>query len=155
MSVILFSLPASFHTYQNLGNFMYEHGLTQEMFEIVDTAVNAWMSDFLKKEEQGLAFRLEGYQWKDVFLPSGTTLRTVYKRTSYLAHIKSCAVIYEGRSLSPGEFVNEVAKCNRNAWRTLWVRFPNEDEWKPAMSLRKRAAVLETKRDRLRPKKTV
>lgn len=155
MSAILFSLPASFHTYQDLGNFMYDHGLKQEMFEIVDDAINAWMSDFLQREEEDCASKLDGYQWKDVFLPCGTTLRTVYKRKSYLAHVKACTVNYEGRNLSPGQFVNAVAKCNRNAWRTVWVRFPGEDEWKRAMSLRKHTAALETKRVRLRPKKTV
>jgi len=39
MHKLLFSLPASFETYQGLGNFMYAHGLKQEMFELVDEIV--------------------------------------------------------------------------------------------------------------------
>jgi len=45
--------------------------------------------------------------------------------------------------------------AHRNAWRTLWLRFPNEDEWQSAMALRKKMADFQTKPDRARPKKTV
>lgn len=61
---------------------------------------------------------------------------------------------FEGRSVSPAELVNEVAKCARNAWRTLWIRFPDESEWKHALSLRKKSEEIKTIKDRTRPKKT-
>jgi hypothetical protein len=154
MSPILFSLPASLETYQGLGNFMYTQGIKQEMFEIVDIAIKEWMSKFLDQQSRNVASTLGGYQWKSLFLPSGTTLRTVYMRTSYLAHVEGSELLYEGRSMSPAQFVNEVAKCERNAWRTLWLRFPNEDEWKPAMVFRKKSVEFQTKPDRTRPKKT-
>lgn len=47
MNQMLFSLPASLETYQGLGNFMFTHGLTREMYEIVDEAISAWMQGFL------------------------------------------------------------------------------------------------------------
>lgn len=155
MHPILFSLPASLETYQGLGNFMYTHGIKQEMFELVDIAINEWMVNFLDRQSRRSASTLDGYQWKCLFLPNGTTLRTVYKRTSHLAHVEGSEVLYEGQSVSPGQFVNQVAKCERNAWRTLWLRFPNEDEWQSAMALRKKMADFQTKPDRARPKKTV
>lgn len=125
------------------------------MFEIVDTAIKEWMAKFLQQQSRRAASTLDGYQWKCLFLPSGTTLRTVYKRTSYLAHVDGNVLRYGGRSVSPGQFVNEVAKCERNAWRTLWLRFPNEDEWKAAMTLRKKSMEFQTKPDLTRPKKSI
>ncbi len=154
MRPILFSLPASLETYQALGNFMYEHGLKQEMYVLVDSIVNEWMTRFKEQESHASASTLDGYQWKCLFLPDGTTLRTVYKRKSYLAHVKGSDLCFEGRSVSPRQFANEVADCARNAWRTIWLRFPDEVEWKRAMPLRKKVMENETKRDRTRPKRT-
>lgn len=33
MNKLLFSLPASFETYQGLGNFMCKHGMNRQMFD--------------------------------------------------------------------------------------------------------------------------
>jgi len=140
MHKILFSLPASLETYQALGNFMFTHGFKQEMYEVVDDVMSDWMSSYAAAKSRGPARTLAGYQWKDVFLPAGTTLRNVYKRTSYLAHVEGRELRYEGRSVSPAQFVNAVGGSFRNAWATVWVRFPNENEWQQAMSLRKKAA---------------
>jgi len=140
MHKILFSLPASLETYQALGNFMFTHGFKQEMYEVVDDVISDWMSSYAAAKSQGTARTLDGYQWKDVFLPNGTTLRNVYKRTSYLAHVEGHVLRYDGRSVSPAQFVNAVGGSFRNAWATVWIRFPNETEWQPAMSLRKKVA---------------
>ncbi|WP_342116841.1 hypothetical protein [Pseudoduganella sp. OTU4001] len=142
MSHFLFSLPASFETYQAFGNFMYEHHINGEMYELVDHIINEWMADFVSKKAEGAASTLDGYQWKDVFLPAGTTLRNVYKRKSYLAHVEGRDLRYEGRSVSPAQFVNAVGGSFRNAWRTLWVRYPNDSDWIPALTLRKKAENL-------------
>ncbi len=154
MRPFLFSLPASFETYQGLGNFMCEHAIKQEMYELVDSIVKDWMERFLDQQAHKTASRIDGYQWKCLFLPSGTTLRTVYKRKSYLAHVAGSEILFEGHSVSPGQFVDEVAHCARNAWRTVWLRFPNDVEWKQAMTLRTKAMKAETKRDAGRPKKS-
>ncbi|MTW13824.1 hypothetical protein GM658_24740 [Pseudoduganella eburnea] len=153
MKPFLFSLPASFETYQGLGNFMCEQGIKQEMYELVDSIVKEWMERFLDRQAHQSASTLDGYQWKCLFLPNGTTLRTVYKRKSYLAHVEGSELRFEGRCVSPGQFVDEVAHCPRNAWRTIWLRYPNEVEWKQAMTLRMKTTDRETKRDAGRPKK--
>lgn len=137
MRQILFSLPASLKTYQALGNFMYAQGIKQEMFQVVDEAINSWMAAFLKAKAQGAARTIDGYQWKGVFLPHGTTLRVVYKRKSFLAHVEGSELCFDGKASSPAQFVNEVCGTCRNAWKVLWLRFPNEGEWKQAFSLRK------------------
>lgn len=154
MNKLLFSLPASFETYQGLGNFMCKHGMNRQMFELVDEIISNWMLDYEAVQAQGNAPTLEGYQWKDVFLPSGTTLRNVYRRTSYLAHVEGRELRHEGRSVSPAQFVNAVGGSFRNAWKTIWVRFPNESDWKPAMTLRNASGKFKSKQERIRANKS-
>ncbi|HEY0586695.1 MAG TPA: hypothetical protein VGD52_11205, partial [Pseudoduganella sp.] len=113
-----------------------------------------WMEKFQDRQARKAAATLDGYQWKCLFLPNGTTLRTVYKRKSYLAYVEGSEIRFEGQIVSPGQFVDEVSKCARNAWRTVWLRFPDETEWKHAMLLRKNAMQMETNRDAGRPKKS-
>jgi hypothetical protein len=154
MHKILFSLPVSFETYQGLGNFMYAHGFKQEMFELVDDIITGWMAEFEAAESKRKPTTLEGYQWKDVFLPDGTTLRNVYRRTSYLAHIEGRELHFEGRSVSPAEFVNAVGGSFRNAWKTVWIRFPNENEWKLAITLRNMMSQIKRKQVGIRGHKS-
>ncbi len=154
MTKVLFSLPASLETYQGLGNFMYTHGLKQEMFEIVDEAIKAWMDGVLAAQSRRSAPTLDGYQWKNVFLPDGTTLRNVYKRTSYLAHVEGRELLFDGKSVSPAQFVNRVGGSFRNAWATIWIRFPDEGEWKQAMTLRKKTLRFKSKKGRTRGNKS-
>jgi len=154
MHKLLFSLPASFETYQGLGNFMFAHGLKQEMYELVDEIVTGWMAQFEAAESKGKPRTIDGYQWKDVFLPDGTTLRNVYRRTSYLAHIDGRELHFKGRSVSPAQFVNEVGGSYRNAWKTVWIRFPNENEWKLAMTLRNKTAQIKRKQVPVRGRKS-
>lgn len=79
---------------------------------------------------------LSGYQWKDLFLPSGTVLRTVFKGRHYLATVQEASIIFEGRDVSPSEFVNAVGGSSRNAWQVLWLLFPNEKIWRLATACR-------------------
>ncbi|TFW17470.1 hypothetical protein [Duganella callida] len=72
---------------------------------------------------------VHGFQWKDVFLPEGTRLRTCYRHTAEYAevvgeHIRSS----EGKPLTPSQFVNQHA-IGRNAWHLVWIRFPGEELW--------------------------
>lgn len=158
MTHLIYSLPASFETYQALGNFMYELEMQEEMYAVVDRIINAWMSDFNARKLQGAEKRLAGYQWKDVFLPDGTTLRNVYKRTSYLAHVEGSELRYDGCSVSPAQFVNAVGGSFRNAWTSLWIRFPKDDQWIPAITLRKKSRNLRantSKQERISANKSV
>ena len=108
MTKILFSLPASLETYQGLWNFMYAQDIKREMHEVVDEVIGAWMSAYEAAQARRSAPRLDGYRWKEVFLPDGTTLRNVYKRVSYLAHVEGSELRFEGKSVSPAQFVNAV-----------------------------------------------
>jgi hypothetical protein len=35
-------------------------------------------------------------------------------------------VMFDGRAVSPSEFVNAVGGTARNAWRAVWLLFPDE-----------------------------
>jgi hypothetical protein len=95
--------------------------------------------------KQPLAIRkngraLRGFQWKNVFLPDGTHLRT-----SYLDSIEFAKVVGDrirsddGEYLTPSLFVNRHT-TGRNAWRFVWLRFPGDDYWIRADNCRTSAA---------------
>jgi hypothetical protein len=79
---------------------------------------------------------LSGYQWKGLFLPSGTVLRTAFKGRTHQATVQGDAVFFDGRAVSPSEFVNAVGGTARNAWRAVWLLFPDEKIWRPAATCR-------------------
>ncbi len=79
-----------------------------------------------------------GFQWKDVFLPDGTRLRTSYARTIEFAKVVGDHILSDdGESLTPSLFANRHAK-GRNAWRFVWLRFPGDDYWIRADNYRAR-----------------
>lgn len=81
----------------------------------------------------------QGYYWQNVFLPNGVKLKMTYKGRDHFAEIKHKELVHEGERLSPSEFARRVANnTNRNAWRDVWVLFPNEKSWQFADALRRR-----------------
>jgi hypothetical protein len=72
---------------------------------------------------------LRGFQWKNVFLPEGTNLKTSYRQATEFAKVTgNCIVSDEGETFTPPYFANRQAK-GRNAWRFVWLRFPGEEHW--------------------------
>jgi hypothetical protein len=71
----------------------------------------------------------QGYQWKQVFLPEGTVLRASFGRQPYYAVVEGCEIKYGEFSLSPSAFANLQGSGNRNAWKTVWLRFPGYKDW--------------------------
>jgi hypothetical protein len=79
---------------------------------------------------------LSGYQWKGLFLPCGTVLRTSFKGRNFQATVDGDCVMFDGRAVSPSEFVNAVGGTARNAWRAVWLLFPDEKIWRIAATCR-------------------
>lgn len=78
-----------------------------------------------------------GYQWPPVFLPNGTQVRMTYKHQSNYAEVRHEKIVYDGASLTPSELARKIAgNTNRNAWRDLWVKFPNSRTWTLTDTLR-------------------
>ena len=101
--------------------------------------VNRWLAvemERLSLRERGHAMR--GFQWKNVFLPDGTALRTSYCSSIEFAKVVGDQVVADdGMKLTPSQFANRHAK-GRNAWRFVWLRFPGNDYWVRAGTCRMR-----------------
>lgn len=81
-----------------------------------------------------------GYQWKSLLLPNGTSLRMTYLGRNYFAEIRHERLEYEGDVYSPSQFACKVAGSSRNAWRDLWVKLPGSGKWQLADDLRRARA---------------
>lgn len=78
----------------------------------------------------------EGYQWKTLFLPSGTDLRMSTRDGTGHARVCGDDIIYNGRRVSPRGLTLAIAGDGRNAWRDLWLRMPGEIDFRQACRCR-------------------
>ncbi|QGZ37990.1 hypothetical protein IP92_05676 [Pseudoduganella flava] len=103
-------------------------GVKPELF--VAELVKRWLA----VENERLALRrdgpaLRGFQWKSLFLPEGTNLRTSYGDEVVFAKVRGDRILSDdGATLTPSQFANQRAK-GRNAWRFVWLRFPGNERW--------------------------
>jgi hypothetical protein len=113
-------------------------GVKLEAF--VTELVQRWLAmdaERLALKRNGQAMR--GFQWKNVFLPDGSRLRTSYHHSVEFARVVGDEILLEdGAAVTPSQFANRHAK-GRNAWRFIWVRFPGEGYWVRAVDCRTRA----------------
>lgn len=120
-------------------------------FHLMDTRpgvkADAFVTELVKRwlviEMERLALikngqAMRGFQWKNVFLPEGTILRTSYRHVvEYAKVIGDRLLSDDGESLTPSLFANRHA-TGRNAWRFVWLRFPGDDHWVRAANCRTR-----------------
>ncbi|MES2296365.1 MAG: hypothetical protein V4582_04950 [Pseudomonadota bacterium] len=129
-------IPISLEVYHQLlvasGNTGYE----MEDWEIAAQAIDEWMRRHAPDTIPMPATK--GYQWKHVFLPEGTLLRTVFGGKNHHCVVESDQILFNGQAVSPSGFVNAVGGIRRNAWRCTWILFPDAKEWKLADTLRTR-----------------
>jgi len=120
-------------------------GVKPETF-IVDL-VQRWLA----VDKERLALRrngraIHGFQWKNIFLPDGTSLRTSHGDSVEFAKVVGDHIVSDdGTSLTPSSFANRHAK-GRNAWRFVWLRFPGDDYWIRAADCRMRFENLQQQR---------
>lgn len=109
----------------------------------VTELVQRWLAvemDRLATLRNGRSTR--GFQWKNVFLPDGSKLRTCYRNTHEFAKVVGDRILSEtGESLTPSLFANRHT-TGRNAWRFVWLRFPGDEHWVRAADCRTRFAGL-------------
>lgn len=111
------------------------------------------MRRWLATETEKIASRkngpaLRGFQWKTLFLPEGTILRTTHGDTVEFAKVCGDHIMSDdGAALTPSMFANRTAK-GRNAWRFVWLRFPGEDGWSRADNCRDRCKSSPRKRSK-------
>ncbi|GAB2875884.1 hypothetical protein GCM10027277_51500 [Pseudoduganella ginsengisoli] len=109
----------------------------------LETFITELLQRWLAIDKERLALRtngpaIRGFQWKNIFLPEGTNLRTSHRGNVEFAKVIGDHIISDdGTSLTPSLFANRHAG-GRNAWRFVWLRFPGNDYWIRASDCRTR-----------------
>lgn len=124
----------SAHIHSQLISASIETGFAKEDWEIAAEAIDEWTRRHNPDALAGPA--IAGYQWKRVFLPDGTVLRTIFRGKNYHCIVDGDAILFNGKAMSPSGFVNAVGGVRRNAWNCTWILFPDTKEWKLASDLR-------------------
>lgn len=135
------SLTVSLDTMSSLLAYLRLHHRFGELEEITDQALLAWLD---KAKADGIHQRpatVHGYQWKNLFLPDGTRLRARNYETFKYASVEGDELYYEGRPVSPNQFNSAVPGITRNAWRDIFLLFPDARQWKRAADCRRQVAV--------------
>jgi hypothetical protein len=128
------ALPISLELYQQLVSASVKSGFEKETWEIGAAAIREWM---IRNNPESFAMpATSGYQWKHLFLPNGTLLRTIFNGKNFHCLVEEDQIRYNGKIISPSGFANAVGGVRRNAWKVIWVLFPNSSAWKLAGALR-------------------
>lgn len=139
-STVSISIPTK--KFVELVDFLRSHNDPRDPAVLVSTAVDYWLDNASWKPELLSQSDARGYQWKSVFLPSGTQIRMPYKGNYFYAKVEGDEIIYNGKPTSPGALANTIAHSSRNAWRDLWVKRPDDKEWLLADTLRPETKAL-------------
>ncbi|QJD91620.1 hypothetical protein HH213_16925 [Duganella dendranthematis] len=115
-------------------------GGTQDLSEVVTSAIELWLREQSKLAAGNDPASVRGYQWKTLFLPDGTELRSwSYGEYNY-ARVVGDEIIHKGRSVSPNQFAQAFARSFRNAWMDLYIKRPEDKQFKNAGRLRQELA---------------
>jgi hypothetical protein len=130
------SLPVTLEIHQQLLCASVNSAFKHEAWEIGAIAIREWMT---RNNPESFAMQETcGYQWKHLFLPNGTLLRTIFNGKNFHCLVEKDHIRYNGQEISPSGFVNTVGGVRRNAWKVIWILFPNCSVWKSAGTLRTR-----------------
>jgi hypothetical protein len=80
---------------------------------------------------------VKGYQWKLLFLPEGTWLRTWSYGEHRFARVVGNRILHEGKVVSPNQFARSFARSMRNAWKDISICLPGEKIFRLANKLRR------------------
>lgn len=123
-----------FKTLEALGELTgnwWSNTLAMEPFilEAIENYIKAPPARQQQQQQPPAAPSEAGYQWKQVFLPEGTTLRACFGKQPYYATVEGAQIKYGEHAVSPSCFANLHGSGNRNAWKAVWLRLPGSDEW--------------------------
>ncbi len=137
-------IPISMAVHWQLVGASIRTAFEKEDWEIAAEAIDEWVR---RHDPEGVPMPAhKGYQWKSLFLPDGTVLRTVLRGKNHHCVVESDQILYNGQPVSPSGFVNAVGGIRRNAWRSTWVLFPDSKQWQLADALRQRKQPRRTHR---------
>lgn len=136
LSEFTFNVPATAQAFTDICAFMEANNITEPLVKIVTRALYEWMTSQKTASELMQSTELQGYQWKQVFLPDGTCLRAVVNGKHVIARVNGSAVIHEDKRVSPAQFVNLAYGFRCNAWKRVWLLLPGRLEWRLADRMR-------------------
>ena len=132
-------------TLLRLIEYLRTHSGSQDVSEALNTALEFWLDAKNELPPGTDPTGHRGYQWKSLFLPEGTVLRSWSYGEHNYARVEGDKIIHDGQSVSPNQFARSFARTARNAWFDLSVRRPGDRQFKMASVLRKEIAALERK----------
>jgi len=124
------AVPIPTQQFLELSDFLRSKNDRRNPVLAVRDAIDYWLQNADWKPELLSQSDTRGYQWKSLFLPEGTQIRMSYKATYHYAKVDGDEIIYEGKAISPGSLANTIASSSSNAWRDLWIKRPDDKEWK-------------------------
>ncbi len=128
------SVPISMAVYHQLLGGPSHTDFDKEYWENAAEAIDEWAR---RHNPDSFAMpAIRGYQWKALFLPDGTVLRTIFGGTNHHCLVEGDRILYNGKPVSPSGFVNAVGGIRRNAWRCTWILLPDTKTWQLADTLR-------------------
>lgn len=134
------SAQLSTHTLLRLIEYLRTRSGSKDVSEALNAALEFWLDAKNELPAGADPAGMRGYQWKSLFLPEGTVLRSWSYGEHNYARVEGDQIIHEGRSVSPNQFARHFARTARNAWFDLSVRRPGDKQFKMAGLLRKELA---------------
>jgi hypothetical protein len=131
------SVQLSTDTLLRLIERLRRDGGTQDLSEAMNAALEFWLDAKTSLPPGTDPANVHGYQWKSLFLPEGTILRSWSYGEHNYARVEGDKIIHEGHPVTPNEFARSFARTTRNAWFDLSVKLPGEKHFKMANLLRK------------------
>ncbi len=116
-------------------------GGTLDIAETITSAIDLWLREQSKLSAGSDPASVRGYQWKTLFLPDGTELRSWSYGEHNYARVIGDEIIHKGKAVSPNQFAQSFARSFRNAWTDLYIRRPEDKQFQLADRLRKQLAA--------------
>ena len=136
--VLTIPVPVPDHIFTALCDYMDEVRCKHDISALAGAAIAKWIADARRRAAESDPKPLPGYQWKAIFLPTGTQLKTIVRGRTFHAVVEGDQVVHDGQAVTPHEFANMFGVSGRNAWRDVWLYLPYEPVWQPAATIRKK-----------------
>lgn len=129
------AVPLSHDLYAQLAQ-RYPAGVSSVLEHVVQDFLDRTEDDLVAKRKEA---RRKGVQWKELFLPHGTQVRTKYFGKYPVAEIADGDICWDGETYpSMSQLVRAMrGDTSNNAWVVLEVKRPTDHDWVRADRLRK------------------
>jgi hypothetical protein len=134
------SVPIPTSQFLEFASYLKSQGDARDPVDAISDAIAYYVENMSWKPELVKESVALGYQWKTLFLPAGTELRMQYRGLTYYARVVGDQLLFNEAATTPANFANTIAGGTRNAWKDLWVRRPNDNDWRVASDRRAEAS---------------